>query len=367
MAIINPTEDQLNEWLSQQTMRGTIGGNRLADLASPQAMNTIRSSSGNVIDLNYAARGGSGIAPDGSRASYDPHVDGPRVLSRMQRQDGTFEVIKEVPAMDGFGRQSSTYVKEIETPAHLNPAELKRLDYMTKLADLQKKQADARGGVKPQLVDGQWVFPPSQDAPTGRAVPVEGFNKLGKALPNPAVKDLSAAGAAVEDSARLKNSFNTEYGGKTILGDMSNTLKRVFGDDTGQAQWWQDMDALQNQTRHNLFGSALTKTELQAWEKTSITPRMNPDQIVQNLARRQEIESRAASKLARAYTAAGYNKDQINELLGTAAEYVNQPAPPVKGQYKNENAPVPVRSEAEAMKLPKGTVFIMNGRRGVNR
>lgn len=168
----------------------------------------------------------------------------------------------------------------------------------------------------------------SEDGTRLEAIP-GGPADLGKALPNPAVKDLGSAGAAVENTRRLASSFKKDYGGKSILGDMSNTIGRLAGDDTGQAQWWQDMDALQNQTRHELFGSALTSTELAAWEKTSITPRMEAKQIQDNLQRRQEIEARAASKLARSYVAAGYNKNQIAELLGTAAQYVENPAQPV--------------------------------------
>jgi hypothetical protein len=166
--------------------------------------------------------------------------------------------------------------------------------------------------------------------PTGELEPIPGGPaEIGKALPNPAINALGSAGAAVEDTRRLTSSFQPGYGGKTILGDMSNTLGRVMGDSTGQAQWWQDMDALQNRTRNELFGSALTATELAAWNKTSITPRMDPEQIRQNLQRRQEIEARAASKLARAYEAGGYNKTQIRELLGTGAQYLDQAAPPV--------------------------------------
>jgi len=143
MAIMNPTEEEFNRWLSQQTMSGTIGGNRLADLVQPQGLNTIRSSSGRTIDLGYAAPGGGGVSPDGRVAAYDPHVDGPREISRKQLRDGTFEVIKEVPVLDGFGRQSSRMIKEIETPAYLNPAALKNVEYQTKLAQLQKIQAEA--------------------------------------------------------------------------------------------------------------------------------------------------------------------------------------------------------------------------------
>lgn len=151
---------------------------------------------------------------------------------------------------------------------------------------------------------------------------------MGKALPSPAVKELGGAGAAVENTQRLQNTFKDDFGGKVILGDMSNTMGRIFGDSTGQAQWWQDMEQQQNQTRHELFGSALTKTELAAWEKTAVTPNMDAKQIRENLQRRSDIEARAASKVARAYQAAGYNKDQIRELLGTAAQYLENPAPP---------------------------------------
>lgn len=150
----------------------------------------------------------------------------------------------------------------------------------------------------------------------------------GKALPGPAIKELGGAGASYENTQRLQNTFKDDFGGKVILGDMSNTMGRIFGDETGQAQWWQDMEMQQNQTRHELFGSALTKTELAAWEKTAVTPNMDAKQIRQNLSRRSEIEARAASKLARAYQAAGYNKDQIREVLGNAAQYLDNPAPP---------------------------------------
>jgi len=169
----------------------------------------------------------------------------------------------------------------------------------------------------------------------------------GKQLPNAGVKDLAAAGTAVEDTARLAGSFDPKFGGKTILGDLSNTYKRIVGDATGQAQWWQDMDALQNQTRHALFGSALTKTELEAWKKTSVTPRMEAEQIQENLQRRQKIEARAASKLARSYEAAGYNKEQIAELLGVGAQYLQNAAPPVAGQNAKGRIGAPRRAPVD--------------------
>lgn len=175
---------------------------------------------------------------------------------------------------------------------------------------------------------------------------------MGKALPSSGVKELANAGESVEGTKRLRDTFKTDYGGKTILGGMSNTLGRIFGDETGQAQWWQDMEQLQNQTRHDLFGSALTKTELDAWNKTSVNPRMHPNEIAKNLQRRQEIEARAASKLARSYRAAGYNESQIREILGDAAEYLDAPA------EKPGGGPARVKSDADWNRLPSGALYI---------
>jgi hypothetical protein len=167
------------------------------------------------------------------------------------------------------------------------------------------------------------------DARTGRKIgDALGKQSLEKALPSPAVKELGNAGTAYESTKRLANTFKDEYAGKTVTGNLSNTAGRILGDSTGQAQWWQDMDQQQNMTRHALFGSALTKTELAAWEKTSVSPRMNPKQVKENLDRRVEIEARAASKLARAYAVGGYNKEQIKELMGEAAGSLDTPAPP---------------------------------------
>lgn len=200
--VINPTEDEFNAWLSTQTLRGNTNSRRLSDLlnqeqlaamqadnamggdpgvqfAAPQEqrLNTIRSSSGRTIDLGYAAPGGSGVAPDGRRVKSDPWVDGPRVLSRKQLADGTIEVIKEAPALDGFGRQSSKIVREIETPDYLNPAMLKKAQYEKAVGEARKANREANAMPEPKLVDGQWVYPPSQANPQGQAVPVGGLKK----------------------------------------------------------------------------------------------------------------------------------------------------------------------------------------------
>lgn len=192
--ILNPTEEEFNRWLSTQTMRGTIGGGRLSDLAQEQPMqpmNTIRNNAtGRVIDMNYATKPLRDLteadqqaaieATGGRRTNYDVHIDGPREVARRQLPDGRTEVIREYPALqptvDGRLNQTSKLVREIETPDYLNPAASKQIDFKLKQAQLEKAQKEAQGGdAKPQFHDGQWVYPPSADNPQGQSVPISGF------------------------------------------------------------------------------------------------------------------------------------------------------------------------------------------------
>ena len=272
-------------------------------------------------------------------AAYDAYQSAiarnPQLGSRMQMTEGGMRVdgMLAPPTLVDAGEGALKKFAQGMQQSALNAANPLAADTAAKIEVERAKgqnalavaQAQNQAGKVPQgyrwAADGQSM----EKIPGGPA-------DLGKALPGPAVKELSAAGASVEDNKRLANTFKPEYGGHYILGDMSNKLGRLTGDNTQQAQWWQDMDLQQNQARHALFGSALTKGELDAWDKTSINPRMDSGEIVKNLTRRAEIESRAASKLARSYEAAGYNKEQIKELLGTAAEYLDKPAPAVQGQ-----------------------------------
>jgi len=139
--------------------------NQLSALAQPQPMNTIKSSSGRTIDLGYAAPGGSGVSPEGFRAKPDPWANGPRELSRKQLQDGTFEVIREYPAVDGFGRQSSKLVREIETPAYLNPNETKRLQFEKLTGEARKANITPEQEAKREaLIESEKAKTPGTEA-----------------------------------------------------------------------------------------------------------------------------------------------------------------------------------------------------------
>lgn len=194
------------------------------------------------------------------------------------------------------------------------------------LARLAASLRPAPQGPQPQmLTNEQGVWQVGRDnvaqqvvGPDGKPLP--GKSAVGKALPSPAAKDLTEKAEAADATKRFAETFQDGYGGKTVLGDLDNTGRRIFGDSTNQAQWWQDYAFHRNQIRNKLFGSALTLQEKTEWEKADISPRMDSGQIKKNLERRAEIEDRALNRLIRANTAAGYNKQQIEELTGRTGE-----------------------------------------------
>jgi hypothetical protein len=205
------------------------------------------------------------------------------------------EILKKAIDAQTFGREDA-----IRLTAALRPAPQPVAPTVVEIADPQNPgksiKIDAKTGVK------------IGDAPPRPAVE--------KALPGPLQKQLTEAAELGDATNRFVTTFKPEYGGKTITGGLGNTYGRIMGDDTGQAQWWQDYELHQSQVRNKLFGSALTAPEIAAWNKSAINPRMEPGQIKINLERRQKLENTALERLMKGATAGGYNKAQIEAFTG---------------------------------------------------
>jgi hypothetical protein len=131
-------------------------------------------------------------------------------------------------------------------------------------------------------------------------------------LPAKQIESLNNAQAGLENAARLTNTFNDSFGGHQVTGGLSNTAGRLMGDETGQAQWWQDYQTHKNAQRNALFGGALTPTEQAEYEKQDITPRMDAKQIKANLARQEAIAKRGYERLQQNYNKAGYDTQNFN-------------------------------------------------------
>lgn len=289
-------------------------------------------------DVSYAVQGRDRmieIGGDDFDAYQSALARNPQMGSQMQMTEGGMRIggLLAPPDLADAGPEALQKFAQAKQQSVQNAADPLAADTAAKIAVEEAKGKNALAVAQAQNQAGK--VPPgyrmAADGQSMEKIP-GGPADLGKALPSPAVKELSGAGEAVEATRRMVNSFKPEFGGKTITGGLSNTVGRIMGDDTGQTQWWQDMEMRQNLARNALFGASQTKGELEAWEKTSVNPRMDPKEITKNLQLRAEIEARAASKLARGYAAAGYNKEQIGELLGTGAEFLEKPAPAVEKQ-----------------------------------
>lgn len=145
-------------------------------------------------------------------------------------------------------------------------------------------------------------------------------NRPEKALPTTLQNQLTDAAQQADATARFASTFKPEFGGKTLSGGSGNVIGRIFGDDTGQSQWWQDYELHQSQVRNKLFGSALTASEIEAWNKSAINPRMDSAQISANLQRQDKIVQEGLKRLMNGASAGGYNPAQIEA-------FTNRPIP----------------------------------------
>jgi len=91
---------------------------------------------------------------------------------------------------------------------------------------------------------------------------------------------------------RLMETFKPEYAGYGVkfAGDIANTIGSTFGGDKqSQAEWWAAHEANDNVARNALFGASLTAGEKAAWDKTSISPGMNPSMVENRMRERAAL------------------------------------------------------------------------------
>lgn len=190
------------------------------------------------------------------------------------------------------------------------------LDLQSQIARASEETKRIQLGIQQQLADAKTSGGP------------------GKPLPVPVQKQLTEAAQTLDASDRFVSTFKPEFAGKTLTGSAGNVAGRIFGDDTGQSQWWQDYDLHQAVVRNKLFGASLTAPEIAEWNKSAISPRMDPEQVKTNLARRKELEETGLHRLMRGTAAGGYNSKQIEE-------YTGRPIPAERAAPAASNVPPP--------------------------
>lgn len=152
------------------------------------------------------------------------------------------------------------------------------------------------------------------------------------------IEKLAKKGSQLENVDRYATTFqdqNAGYGrgGETAMWTARN-LPFLTGPKTeNAATWWQDYDRYKNQVRNELFGSALTSAEQEAFEKSDINPNMDPRQIRLNLARQQEAVKSALRKTTSGLKASGYPEEAVDAASGVTAEQL-QAAPTPGGMNR---------------------------------
>ena len=114
--------------------------------------------------------------------------------------------------------------------------------------------------------------------------------------------------------------YDPDFAGNSIGGEMENWAQGLFGTGTsGQRDWWANFRSFDNLYRNELFGASLTEGEKQAYAATSVTPRMDPEQVRTNVNRRAEIIRSSLERRSDRLRAGGYSEDEIQASVGEFA------------------------------------------------
>ena len=140
---------------------------------APEPQNFFQRSGGPKVSLDQ-------FAPKGRQ--HDVFVDGPLELGRQRTPDGGEMIIKRVPTMDSFGRQSAQVVQEFVPPPDMGR--------MKQTAEIQKLQAETRKaerGEAPKVPEKAQLFQMYQSMPDspvkedfGRVIGVGGKESKGE-------------------------------------------------------------------------------------------------------------------------------------------------------------------------------------------
>lgn len=141
---------------------------------------------------------------------------------------------------------------------------------------------------------------------TGSPVAFEGKrNELFPTTPVPAqvATKLTNYSEQVNKLANMQNAFKDDYTAAIPgMGRPEMAARRVLpGLSVDKAKWWADYNEWAAQVRNQLFGSALTRSELEAFRSFAITENDKAEFIRDRLNKQQEIAQRAHDKLQSFY------------------------------------------------------------------
>jgi hypothetical protein len=159
-----------------------------------------------------------------------------------------------------------------------------------------------------------------------------------KPLPDGAAKRYEDAINSFAALDRAIGTFEDDFAGNTLTGGIENTIQGRFASfgTEGQNQWWADVSATDNALRNALFGASLTAGEKSAYERTTVSPSMDPQLVKENLLRRRELAMGVLQRRTNFLKANGYDPAAVEALAGEyAPDLARKPSKP--GQEKRDD------------------------------
>lgn len=133
-------------------------------------------------------------------------------------------------------------------------------------------------------------------------------------------KDLTQMGDLKSLQDNVIKNFKDDYVGFTVPGTGHLAFeagRRGLDQYKGMAEWWQNYSNWTNQVRHTLYGSALTKNEQEAFEKSIVGYSDNKDVAKVNFEKQQKIVNSALARRLKSVEVSGQNSKQAEALVNT--------------------------------------------------
>jgi hypothetical protein len=231
---------------------------------------------------------------------------------RLQGSDGNIYVVQGgVPMLQGGGGQAIGPV---------NP--MAGLDAQAKRLSIEAQQrAAGQSSIETQLKQAQIVATNLENQ--RKAKELEKLNSSARPLKPMQDATQKRIEEAVSTYALLRQSqqgFQNDYAGNTITGNLENAAQAVSSDigTPGQRNWWAAFRQNDNAIRNSLYGASLTAGEKAAYDATTISPRMDPKIVRENLAKRAEIARKALARMHSTAKANGYYPEAVDAAFGDA-------------------------------------------------
>jgi hypothetical protein len=135
------------------------------------------------------------------------------------------------------------------------------------------------------------------------------------------------AGNKSRESINLLKTFKDDYSTPAALrffdktSKLESALEGSFGLGTdGQSSYWSGVAKAELEPRHDLFGSAFTAPEQIAYNATTITEKLRPEEIRKRLAKRVEMDVSADRRQAAAAFEKGFNPREIKMKYGDTVD-----------------------------------------------